>query len=86
MTIQTKWDDQNKPECHKRAYDRKACHPGDSQHGRVTVWVECPFCFVKIECFSWSLSGSGKRCVSTCGALLGSFEAIKLMPVKDEAA
>ena len=40
----------------------------NSEHGRSTAVIRCPFCQRKITVYIWSLAGSGKRC--DCGALL----------------
>lgn len=34
----------------------------DSEHGRSTIDIECPFCGEVFIAYLWSLSGSGKKC------------------------
>lgn len=38
-----------------------------SEHGRSTVAILCPFCGAQVIAYKWSMAGSGKRC--ECGAL-----------------
>lgn len=40
--------------------------PGRSEIGRTVVYINCPFCGVRVTAYLWSLCGSGKRC--ECGA------------------
>lgn len=46
-----------------------------SRHGKSTMMVKCPFCGAKLEVYTWSFAGSGKRC--SCGALLGLYGCAK---------
>ena len=47
-------------------------HRGQSEHGRSTVVITCPFCDCDVEAYCWSLAGSGKRCPE-CGAIHGGW-------------
>jgi len=47
----------------------------NSEHGRSTMYVPCPFCGEDIEVYIWSFYGCGKRC--SCGALLSPHSAEK---------
>lgn len=40
---------------------------GNSEHGKSTITIQCPFCGSESVAYLWSLAGSGKRC--ECGAL-----------------
>jgi hypothetical protein len=35
--------------------------------GRSRIVFYCPFCDERVEAYTWSLAGSGKRCL--CGAM-----------------
>ena len=37
-------------------------YEGSREHGRSTVFIECPFCGEQTEAYVWSLNGSGKKC------------------------
>ena len=51
----------------KKEYREHRAYAGRSRRdGRSTIVVECPYCGLDVECFVWSLAGSGKRC--PCGA------------------
>ncbi|MDD3236828.1 MAG: hypothetical protein PHV37_01865 [Candidatus Gastranaerophilales bacterium] len=41
-------------------------YEGNSEHGRSTIILNCPFCNNKVEAYKWSISGCGKKC--SCGA------------------
>lgn len=36
--------------------------------GRKLGKVDCPFCETTVDCYLWSISGSGKKC--KCGAII----------------
>lgn len=36
--------------------------------GRKSGKVDCPFCNKAVDCYLWSISGSGKKC--KCGAVI----------------
>ena len=36
--------------------------PRTSEHGRSTIFVECPFCGRENVAYMWSFCGGGKRC------------------------
>lgn len=43
-------------------------YAGDSEHGRSTQEVVCPFCNRTVKVYLWSFYGSGKKC--DCGVVL----------------
>jgi len=51
----------------QRPYEVISYNPRPS--GRSSYDLRCPFCERIVECFAWSLAGSGKRC--SCGAAFG---------------
>lgn len=43
----------------------------NSNFGRSTVDIKCPYCSAITTAFVWSLAGSGKKC--KCGALHNNY-------------
>lgn len=54
---------------------KKKWTQGNSEHGKSTMFVTCPFCNEEIEVYIWSYHGGGKKC--ECGAHLFGFSATK---------
>ena len=43
--------------------------------GRKLGKVDCPFCNTAVDCYLWSISGSGKKC--KCGAVIYRTAAVR---------
>jgi hypothetical protein len=43
--------------------------------GRKLGKVDCPFCNTVVDCYLWSISGSGKKC--KCGAVIYRTAALR---------
>ena len=61
-----------------RGYERRE-HTGiygliSLERGRKLGKVDCPFCNTVVDCYLWSISGSGKKC--KCGAVIYRTEAL----------
>jgi len=54
-----------------------------SQNGKTRIGLECPFCYVVVETYVWSLP-NGKRCV--CGAMHGRFGSTHWVQDTDSAS
>lgn len=64
-------------------------HPfynGQSEHGRSTMFVICPFCNEELEVYIWSFYGCGRIC--ECGAKLNRIKAQRVIqePINKERA
>jgi len=54
-----------------------------NEFGKRLENVLCPFCKQTTEAYTWSLSGSGKKCAHCKNTLLGAWSAV--MRCKSEA-